>query len=161
MMDELTSIWIGIKNIFIWMPVIYKDRQWDHYYFFKILEFKLTLMANMFEKEGHGINSHKDAKQMRICAELCKRFSEDNYSEETLKAHAEKWGDLKMDFKDDPKKSGFGSLKMYREKCITEKEKTMECIENKKIWDHEEKMKQQDINKLFDTLKKYIRGWWD
>ena len=161
MMDEIRSIWRGIKNIFIWMPVIYKDRWYDHYYFFKILEFKLNLMSEMFEKEGHGVNSPKDAKRMKMCAELCKRFSEDNYSEEMYKAHEEKWGKLKMDFKDDPDRPGFGSLKMTHSKCLTEEDKTMEAIENKKIWDHEEKMKQQDINKLFDTMKKYIRGWWD
>jgi len=89
MMDEIRSIFRGIKNIFIWMPVIYKDRWYDHYYFFKILEFKLNLMANMFEKEGHHLLAEKDAHRMKMCSELCKRLAEDNYVEVMFNKHDE------------------------------------------------------------------------
>ena len=31
------SIQYGIENIFRWLPIVWNDRNWDHYYFFKVL----------------------------------------------------------------------------------------------------------------------------
>ena len=158
--DELRSIYRGIKNIFIWMPIVYNDRQWDHYYFLKMLEFKLNLMAECFKNEGHGVNAEKDAKRMKMCAELCRRLCEDDYAKIALEQHREKWGDLNFECKkiDD---SEFSEVFMSRPKCISEEDKAKETIESKKIWEKEEFLKNQDKEKLFDTIKKYILGWWD
>ncbi len=41
------SIKYGIKNLITWFPIIWKDRDWDHWYLYKILRFKLIQMENL------------------------------------------------------------------------------------------------------------------
>lgn len=35
----------NIKNVIRWLPVIWKDRDWDDYYIFEVLKFKLKNQA--------------------------------------------------------------------------------------------------------------------
>ena len=32
----------GIKNLWAWFPIIWKDRDWDGWFIYQIIEFKLT-----------------------------------------------------------------------------------------------------------------------
>jgi hypothetical protein len=41
----------GIKSLILWFKAIWKDRNWDYYYLFEILRFKLNLMLKLFKKE--------------------------------------------------------------------------------------------------------------
>ena len=66
------SILTGVKNIFLWLPVIWSDRQWDYYYLFKIITRKLTLM----------IDSGIEDKNLMICEELLDKITSDYYYEE-------------------------------------------------------------------------------
>ena len=40
----------GIKNLWKWFPVIWKDRDWDNYFIFEALKFKLKNTANYLVK---------------------------------------------------------------------------------------------------------------
>jgi hypothetical protein len=67
----------GIKNLYRWFPVIWRDRDWDHVYFYIILEKKLTHMAEYFEKRGITNSSGEDAKLMRNCVKLIQDLQKD------------------------------------------------------------------------------------
>jgi hypothetical protein len=49
------------------------------------MQYKLSRMANMFEKYGSHVNSKRDARRIRICAHLLKRLREDKYSDNAAK----------------------------------------------------------------------------
>lgn len=66
-----------VKNLVRWFPVIWNDRDWDHSYFYKILETKLTHMADHFEKSAWGASAEEDAKNMRKCVQLIKDLEDD------------------------------------------------------------------------------------
>jgi len=70
----------GIRNVFIWLPIIWEDRWYDSDFLLKMLEFKLDRMATRFEKHGIAVGAERDAKRMRICAVLCRHMMEDNYT---------------------------------------------------------------------------------
>ena len=69
----------GIKNIIKWTPVIWRDRDWDYYFLFVIMEFKLKQMEKLFRNYGMGLHSVRDADRMKICRLLIERINEDNY----------------------------------------------------------------------------------
>lgn len=60
----------GIKNLIKWAPIIWKDRDWDHWYIYQILKTKLQHQADYTLKYGHLENSTKYAQQMLKCIEM-------------------------------------------------------------------------------------------
>lgn len=58
----------GIRNLVVWFPVIWRDRDWDWQYLSDIMQFKLNKMADSFERSGLGGERIKLAFQMREVA---------------------------------------------------------------------------------------------
>jgi len=73
------NIKLGVKNLIVWLPVIYLDRWWDHYYLYRILRFKLNQMEKNFRTRGMSVCSERDAKKMRTCVLLLDRLTNDDY----------------------------------------------------------------------------------
>ena len=74
----------GIKNIWYWFPVIWKDRDWDGHYIFEILQHKLTAQANYIGKRDFHTRAQLDAKRMRLCVKLIKKVQEEDYTMEYM-----------------------------------------------------------------------------
>lgn len=72
------NIKYGIENIFIWLPIIWKDRNWDYIYIYLILQKKFELMENI-HKNSYCVNKEKTIRQLKIAKELCKRLSKESY----------------------------------------------------------------------------------
>jgi len=72
----------GIKNLWKWFPVIWKDRDYDHDFIFEILKFKLNNMANRFEQTNRFVDSTKQASKIRTCVRLIQKIQDDDYSSE-------------------------------------------------------------------------------
>ena len=68
------TIWIGIKNLWKWFPIIWKDRDWDYYYIFQVLKFKL-------EKQAKHLGG-RDAELMMTCVRLINKLQNEEYYEE-------------------------------------------------------------------------------
>lgn len=154
------NIQIGIPNLFIWFTTIWNDRWWDHYFIWKILYKKLEIMEKNIRKNGCHLHNDKDANQIKLATLLLKRLIDDNYYENVFKHHAEKWGEITLDFKGTENNNLYRSL-LGREKAITDKQIEQENKDFKRIMDKPEKMKKQDIEFLFNYMKKHIEGWWD
>lgn len=78
--------WYGPRNMIRWAPVIWLDGDFDWASLADIMQYKITRMSNYFEKHGSYVDVKKDARQMRVCALLLKRLSEDKYSDNAAKA---------------------------------------------------------------------------
>lgn len=68
-----------IKNLYRWLPVIWKDEQWDHYYIFEILKFKLTIMSEAIRKSDNHKLSKYDADRMMLCVRLIDKVQNEEY----------------------------------------------------------------------------------
>lgn len=150
----------GIENLIIWLPVIWKDRNWDHWFLYKVLQHKLKQMIKLQRKWGNSINADDYADQMQVCVNLLDRLLKDEYLENALKPHEEKWGNSEMIFKpynDDS--CEFAGLSV--EKAVTEKDKDIEKKERMRLYKHSDQMAEQDLDMLFQNMRKYITGWWD
>ena len=156
----ITNIITSIKNILRWIPIIWIDRDWDHTFLYIILQFKLSNMERYLRKYGHSINSEKDADRIKTCTILLKRLLDDEYHDMVFKKHNEKWGELNfhwVETNDDK----YSKLETERQNVVTEKDKKMERNEYNNLIQVENNLRQQDIEYLFETIKKYHQGWWD
>jgi hypothetical protein len=80
----------GVKNIWYWFPVIWKDRDWDGHYIFEILQHKLTAQAKYIGARDFHTRAQLDAKRMRICVNLIKKIQEEDYTMEYMDYHKDR-----------------------------------------------------------------------
>jgi hypothetical protein len=149
----------GIKNIFIWAPVIWKDRQWDSYFLFKLLHKKLALMEPVL-RNGHCVDGSKRADEIKICRLLAKRIADDNYHDNVFLHHERKWGELDMRFVPTEDKN-YSRVEIERENAKTDKEKEQERKESNYLYKRVEQMKKQDLDYMFKLMSRKSLGWWD
>jgi hypothetical protein len=80
----------GVKNIWYWFPIIWKDRNWDSHYIFEILQHKLKAQAKYIGDRDRHTRAQLDAKRMRLCIELINKVQEEYYSSEYMDYHRDR-----------------------------------------------------------------------
>ena len=178
-----TPIWIkeiidGISNIITWIPIIYKDKNWDDHYIFEILKFKLIQQR----KELVNANRHHGVEQINkyitICLNLIEHIQNETYSVEYQQYVREKiwWSENKgSEIKStgvtytyeseilDENFSGYFKKYQNQTKYLLNKEPRLGLPENKMNL----ALKLSDLNQkrcqtlLFKILDEKIRHWWD
>lgn len=73
-----------IKNLIRWLPIIWKDEQWDHYYILELLKHKLIFTAEHTRKFGFHTSSDYDADRMMLCVRLIEKVQNEAYMEELI-----------------------------------------------------------------------------
>jgi hypothetical protein len=85
-----SNVWTGIKNIWYWLPVIWKDRNWDSNFIFEIMIHKLKAQSKYIGIRGFHMRSERDAEIMMTCVRLMKLVQEETYSSEYSGYHKTK-----------------------------------------------------------------------
>jgi hypothetical protein len=94
----------GVKSVWYWLPIIWKDRHWDSHYIFEIMKHKLSAQANYISNNDRHTRSQEYARTMRLCVKLMGLVQEEFYSSEYFNYHKTKhW------FEDVPDKPGYSS----------------------------------------------------
>jgi len=81
---------VGVKNIWYWLPIIWKDRNWDQGYIFTILKHKLEAQANCIGTRDIHTRAKRDAEVMMTCVRLIDKVGEEFYSLEYSDYHKTK-----------------------------------------------------------------------
>lgn len=81
---KIRSIIYGIKNLWKWRKIIYKDRDWDQWYIFEILKTKLKFQSQHFCQYGYHISSDRDAQKMQLCIRLIDKVQNEYYIDEVF-----------------------------------------------------------------------------
>jgi hypothetical protein len=84
------NVWTGIKNIWYWLPIIWKDRNWDSNFIFEIMIHKLKAQSKYIGSRGFHMRSERDAEIMMTCVRLMKLVQEETYSSEYSDYHKTK-----------------------------------------------------------------------
>ena len=138
----------GIVNLIKWFPVIWKDRDWDHYYIYSIWYKKFDNMEEFFNSDkAWTAKSEGIAEQIHEVKLLCEKLMKDDYLEEALKPYEEKYGDVEL----------FKIIDNELEYNVDEETVSAhwECC---KLAD---KNREDDKNRMFDLLKLNIENFWD
>ena len=94
MKSRIKNIVTGLCNLWKWRKVIYKDRDWDHYYIYEILKTKLKFQAEHFKKHGITESSEDKAKEMMECIDLIDNIQNERYIDEAMHClYNENWTD--------------------------------------------------------------------
>ena len=68
-----------IRNLIRWIPIIWKDRDWDFYFTYEILKKKLEFQAEFTRKRGYHTYNAQDANRMETCVRLIKKLQHEEY----------------------------------------------------------------------------------
>jgi hypothetical protein len=71
-------------NLFRWLPIIWKDEQWDYYHIFEILKYKLLFTAEHTRKYGYHTSSNYDADRIMLCVRLIEKVQNEDYLMELI-----------------------------------------------------------------------------
>ena len=74
----------GIKNLWYWLPIIWKDRNWDDHYIFEVLKHKLKAQAKYIGDRDFHTRAQLDAKRMRLCVKLIQKVQDEDYAIEYM-----------------------------------------------------------------------------
>lgn len=159
----------GIKNLWKWFPIIFKDRDWDHYYIYEVLKFKINNTADYIENNNRHIGCREEVRYMRICVKLIDMVQSGFYSDEM---HS--YWETKM--RTEPTEDGLYSvefddikndLSAYISKYPNDKRRALKSkfnnIDSDKslaiVMSH---IRTERANKiLFLILNQRMQGWWD
>lgn len=75
-----------IKNILHWLPVLWRDEQWDYYYIYEILKCKLSLMESNIRSNGNHVSAKYDADRIKLCIRLIDIVQSEYYYEKVLES---------------------------------------------------------------------------
>ncbi len=160
----------GVKNIFRWIPTLYKDRDWDSWYIYNILQKKIEYQRKEIINANRHTQIDGDNRDMTITLNLLERVKEDYYSTEYLDYDERKY-DL-IPIEGDPNLSEMVStilsenyddfLSKYPStvrKVLKEKGNNLKQDE---LCRYVSKYNQEKAKKLlFKLLEQKIERWWD
>jgi len=99
-----TTFMRGIKSIWYWLPIIWKDRHWDFDYIFEIMKHKIKAQSRYIGERDVHTRAKRDAEIMMTCVRLMEKVQDEFYSGEYSDYHKTKhW------FEDVPGKEGLSS----------------------------------------------------
>jgi hypothetical protein len=74
----------GIKKLWYWFPIIWKDRDWDQHYIYEVIKHKLKAQAKYIANNDRHTRAQQDARNMRICAKLIEICQKETYKMEYM-----------------------------------------------------------------------------
>lgn len=174
---EIRSVYRSVKNVFRWLPVIWKDRDWDDHFIFEILKTKLKHQAKYIGDRDHHTRAKYDAQRMRLCIRLIEKIQDEFYSGEYMDYHQSDYNWLDVEDKPDCKQLEIiEKSENYDEYFAQHKAAIRKILANKNLQtfelnndnykqrlamnlSHYNEKRAQDL--LFNILNRNIRGWWD
>ena len=167
----------GVKNLWRWFPVIWKDRDWDDHYIFEILKTKLKNQAEYIGTRDIHTRAKRDSEIMLLCARLMEKVQEEFYSMEYMDYHESRYNWIDSEKFPDSKQleieeisenydEYFAKHKLAVKRIIsdpkyqifklTEDDYKQRLAMNVSHYNHNRARKI-----LFKLMERNIEGWWD
>lgn len=151
----------NIYHVLHWIPVIWKDRDWDYSFIYFLLEFKLKNMIHFFKNYTHTAEptNTEIINTINECVKLLDKIQNNNYSQDALKqiGFKDKYPDFKLHMEFVPVEG--------HEKEYSTINWNFENEEQEKYYNQNhavaEQLETNDIDRLFDLMAENIRNWWD
>ena len=157
----------GIKNLWKWFPVIWKDRDWDQHFIYEVLIHKLEKQATCFSQSEYSTRSKREAEKMFLCARLARIQQEELYVDEFYESYemkhefiptdeTKKWYTMESEIISENFIDYFTKYpRQYRLVDKTDKDK--EDIAREIAYKNQERSRKL----LFKIMEQNIERWWD
>lgn len=73
------DIKVGLKNLIKWFKIIWKDRDYDHYFLFEMIKYKLLFMQDYHASRKFYVGWENNVKWMQICIRLIDKIQNGTY----------------------------------------------------------------------------------
>jgi hypothetical protein len=154
------AVWYGLENLWAYLPIIWHDRDWDYSCLLTLWAKKFDRMADLFQNYGHHVGDEERARQLRVCASLCRRIREDDYNEPMKAEHEAQWGRLDW-FSSPTENPRLSRMNFFFPGVKNEQEEKLADWHWHRIHNHAEKQKKADLEYLAQIIGKNLLGWWD
>ena len=175
----------SVKNVIRWFPIIWRDRDWDGWYIYTILETKIKHQAEYIGDRDVHTEAKRDAERMMICVRLLKKVKDEEYEGEYMDYHDSEyhWDDYTEDTKQlriEQRREWFDEyfLKHPLEYKRVLANKKLQIFDIASAWHNDGAInsgevkqriamnmsfnRQRRANKiLFTLLERNIQRWWD
>lgn len=81
MVRRIRELYLNIRKVFYYLPVIWRDRYWDHSFIWLLMAHKLKRCEDYFREYGMSVGHKDQAKQIKICRLLIERMASEDYGE--------------------------------------------------------------------------------
>lgn len=174
-----------IKTIIKWMPILWKDGDFDSSYLFIIMRHKIKFMRDYISKRNFYVGAERDCEIMDLAIRLIDKVQNDWYQTEYFEYH-----ESKFDFEEIEEKSSDGQ-KLYRlndeilednfDSFFDKNRLTIKKLSENPLYS--ERIKELDLEKsedkktlalfislekhqkakrlLFKIMNMHIENWWD
>jgi hypothetical protein len=78
-MYKIKQFFKRIYNLYRWLPIIWKDQDWDDHYIWEILKFKLKNQAEYIRGKDRHVSAKRDAEIMMLCVRLINKIQNEYY----------------------------------------------------------------------------------
>ena len=90
-MYKINRFFKRIYNLYRWLPIIWKDQDWDTDYIWEVWKFKLKNQADYIGMKGHHVDNERDAERIMTCVKLMEKIQSGYYLHEPHAYHITKW----------------------------------------------------------------------
>lgn len=150
-----------IRNIIRWLPVLWKDEDWDYSFFYDILKFKIQNIAKHTKKYSQHTNAYRDIEWMNTACRLIDRLSDDYYYMEYLEYYSnpieftkdEDVWTLSVSTKKDNLGEYFNKYKRHADKIKAKSDVSKAILVGYNNHDRAKRL-------LFKILENKMEGWW-
>lgn len=74
----------NVRRVLRWIPIIWKDRDWDYYYIYEMLKQKLIATEEYIRKDGIHIYNEADANSIKKAIDMIERVQKEYYLDKYL-----------------------------------------------------------------------------
>jgi len=173
-MFKINRFFRKIWNLIRWFPIIWKDEDFDDYFIFQILKFKLKNQSEYIGYHDRHLSAKRDAEKMMLCVKLIERVQDEWYGVEYMSYHNPQfnWIDsvshpdsYELDIVDDPNDNFDEYFKKYPliyKKVINDPKPIFGNDSRFRIAMNIAHINEERAHKLlFNILQSDIRKWWD
>jgi hypothetical protein len=160
---------VGCKNVVRWVPTIFKDRNWDGWFIYNILQKKIEYQREEIIYANRHVDVDRDNRDMTIVLNLLERVKEDYYGVEYIDYYTSNYRFEPIEGKEE--------LYSLEEDLISERYdeflkkypstvrkvlKEKSDLDKKTLCHHVAQYNQEKAhNLLFKILKERMEWWWD
>lgn len=182
----LRETWRFLKRLKVWIPILWRDRDWDDFYIFEILKTKILTQRKYLVENYRHTSIPQVNRDMTTCLNLIERFQKSHYEIEQFDFIEYDSNFVKVDGESDEGEDVYtlnskvirddllGYLNKYpkeRDKAIKE----MKSERNEDLGDYVDnsesrqklalhlsrKMHEKCRKLIFRIMDEKIEGWWD
>ena len=161
----------GLKNLYKWIPIIWKDRDWDDSFLFDIIKFKISNMAKTHGKEMPYVWSERNVEIMNTIFRLIDKFKSEEYLHEYFsyvddeytfeKVEGTDYFEMKIENLRDDLDQYFEKYPLLKRRAVNHKIYTEQPSSTRLAMAMGFVQHERSKRLIFELLNRHVEKWWE